>query len=101
MERLFTVSQAAQVFLFNGDTAAAVRNSVIIRIYVGSVVFQPHNYAVIDLDNNVSSCSPAEGYAVFRCLLGIRVSGSGVVIPGSVILSSFVPLGLGQDDFFK
>ena len=101
MERFFAISKAGQVFLFNGYAAAAFRDGIIIRIYIGGVILQAYDYTVLDLDNNVSSRSPAEGYAVFRCLLRIRVSGSGVVIPGSVILGSFVSLGLGQDDFFK
>lgn len=97
MESLFAVSQTAQVFLFDGDTAAAFRDGVIIRVYVGRVIFQPHDYAVRDFDNNVSSRSPAEGCAVFRCL-GSVISGPG--ISGAGVVRSIL-YGLSQDDFFK
>lgn len=97
MERFFTISKAGQVFLFNGYAAAAFRDGIIIRIYIGGVILQAYDYTVLDLDNNVSSCSPAEGYAVFRCLgsviSGPRISGAGVV--------RSILYGLSQDDFFK
>ena len=97
MERFFTISKAGQVFLFNGYAAAAFRDGVVIRVNVGRVIFQPHDYAVRDFDNNVSSRSPAEGYAVFRCL-GSVISGPG--ISGAGVVRSIL-YGLSQDDFFK
>lgn len=97
MERFFTISKAGQVFLFNGYAAAAFRDGIIIRIYIGGVIFQAYDYAVRDFDNDVSSRSPAEGCAVFR-RLGSVISGSG--ISGAGVARSIL-YGLSQDDFFK